>query len=528
MPSSTQIEYFYNSEVIILSDPVAQYQVRLNGDLTVDQHIVFNINGSTYSVDGPIANYDTVTGDGYTIFNNNNTLHINLKETESQKIFTDDGGTAFVALFEYGAVIDLAIGTYETFESKVTAEGDFVPTKLTLVDETNSSKLVLDAADTRLAIIEVGALWCPPTIGLAEDSENYTSSISKDFSAMTFLIAGYNQIYYADQTDASGFVAKYDLDFPVYSGNVLSVVFDGGYVPHFLIVDQITGEVLKTFTGVSAIDTGDITAPEAYSALAEIEAEGDTAGLTITGVGTSESLFGSARADTIRAGAGADYVDAGIGTDQVFGNEGEDVNIGGRGGDTLRGGLGADLFKGEQGDDRLKGGRGGDTLSGGLGEDVLKGQNGNDDLFGGRRKDVLSGGNGADYLDGGKGDDRLFGNDGDDLLFGDAGNDFSSGGNGDEDIYASLGDDTLQGGAGADFFVFDANFDRETILDFSIAEDILSFEIALAAGLTAKNIADLAQVVSDGVLLQLAEAGDIFLQGLTSTSGLEAAIETYS
>ena len=70
----------------------------------------------------------------------------------------------------------------------------------------------------------------------------------------------------------------------------------------------------------------------------------------------------------------------------------------------------------------------------------------------------LTGGNAADVLDGGNGNDTLSGGNGADVLLGGRGNDF------------------LTGGAGADTFVFNANFGRDVITDFTKGLDAIQFD----------------------------------------------------
>jgi len=62
-----------------------------------------------------------------------------------------------------------------------------------------------------------------------------------------------------------------------------------------------------------------------------------------------------------------------------------------------------------------------------------------------------------DVITGDAGNNRLVGNEGDDVLFGAGGIDYLLGG---------LGDDTLIGGDGADVFLFEGQFDNDTISDF--------------------------------------------------------------
>jgi len=97
-----------------------------------------------------------------------------------------------------------------------------------------------------------------------------------------------------------------------------------------------------------------------------------------------------------------------------------------------------------------------EDATGGNGHDTLIGNGANNILAGGNGNDTLSGLNGADYLTGGNGNDRFFG---------------------------SSGNDKLIGGAGADHFYFNtglnASTNRDTIMDYNLAQDSLHLENAI-------------------------------------------------
>jgi Ca2+-binding RTX toxin-like protein len=71
-----------------------------------------------------------------------------------------------------------------------------------------------------------------------------------------------------------------------------------------------------------------------------------------------------------------------------------------------------------------------------------------------------------DTLIGTDGNDRLKGHKGDDVLIGARGEDRLSGGKGDDYLSGNQGRDQLTGGKGADVFVFDGDFDQDTVRDF--------------------------------------------------------------
>ncbi len=106
-------------------------------------------------------------------------------------------------------------------------------------------------------------------------------------------------------------------------------------------------------------------------------------------------------------------------------------------------------FWGDENANSLTGARGDDLLVGRGGDDVLNGHEGDDILKGGKGDDVLRGGAGADTLKGGKGDDVLRG---------------------------GAGADTLKGGKGSDTFVFVRGEGLDSIKDFRLKDDWISFK----------------------------------------------------
>lgn len=256
-----------------------------------------------------------------------------------------------------------------------------------------------------------------------------------------------------------------------------------------------------------------------------------------------DRLFGQQGSDDIDGGLGSDYINGGGGNDILEGGAGRDRLIGGRGDDSLSGGsdndrllghTGNDTLRGGDGNDHMIGGAGFDRLFGGTGDDTLEGSAGRDQLLGGRGNDSLSGGLGTDRLFGGGGDDTLEGSAGRDRLLGGNGNDSLSGGAGSDRLFGNAGDDTLNGGkgkdvlhggAGSDTFIFNRGDGADNIDDFDVAEDVLLISASLADGLTATDIANLAVVTQEGVLLDFGNSDHILLEDLNSVSGLAATID---
>jgi Ca2+-binding RTX toxin-like protein len=128
------------------------------------------------------------------------------------------------------------------------------------------------------------------------------------------------------------------------------------------------------------------------------------------------------------------------------------------------------------------------TISGdvvlGFGGDSYKGTGRvSGSVFGQDGDDSLAGGGGGDQLSAGAGVDVVTGNGGNDVLIGAAGNDTIAGG---------LGNDVMQGGADVDRFIFNTGpntaSNRDTLTDFSHADDTLQFENAVFAKLGGAGI----------------------------------------
>ena len=224
---------------------------------------------------------------------------------------------------------------------------------------------------------------------------------------------------------------------------------------------------------------------------------------TAIGDGGDNTLFGGFADDTINGQGGNDVLRGGGGNDYITSGGGQDTGLGEAGNDTVIGADGADYLNGGADNDLIVGNDGNDTLLGDTGNDYLDGGIGNDLLMGGIGNDTVLGGDGADYVNGGEGDDHVFGGDGADILIGDTGNDYLNGENGDDIVFGGVGNDTvlgadgndylsagpgddnlvgglgndtlfagsgsdyLQGDAGNDIFVFDAQFETSSVIDFT-------------------------------------------------------------
>uniref|UniRef100_UPI00261EC2F3 calcium-binding protein n=1 Tax=uncultured Altererythrobacter sp. TaxID=500840 RepID=UPI00261EC2F3 len=243
---------------------------------------------------------------------------------------------------------------------------------------------------------------------------------------------------------------------------------------------------------------------------------GDAEGDTLSGF---ENVVGSGRSDDIIGSDSANNIAGGFGNDLIRGRGGADILDGGAGIDTLSyqgsaQGVSVRLQGyGEFSDIQYAfgGDAEGDVLSGfeniiGSGRsDDLIGSMGNNVIEGGFGNDVIRGRGGADILDGGAGIDTLsyqgsaqgvfvrlqgygelsdtqyaFGGDAEGDILSGFENVIGSGRN--DDLIGSLGDNIIEGGAGNDklrgrsgddTFVFKANSDNDTIVDWKLGDDII-------------------------------------------------------
>lgn len=96
---------------------------------------------------------------------------------------------------------------------------------------------------------------------------------------------------------------------------------------------------------------------------------------------------------------------------------------------------------------------------------------------------------GNDKIVGSSGDDQLAGFNGNDRIWGRGGDDRLKGGNGDDKIWGGVGNDRLKGEDGDDRFYFDTALDADTnvdtILDFTLADDLIVLDISIFTALGA-------------------------------------------
>jgi subtilisin-like proprotein convertase family protein len=146
----------------------------------------------------------------------------------------------------------------------------------------------------------------------------------------------------------------------------------------------------------------------------------------------------------------------------------------------------------------------------GDGDDVIDGNSLGNHIVGAR---------GVDNLHGKNGNDRLVGEDGNDTLFGDKNNDTLTGGDGNDRVNGGTGSDNLSGNGGNDTFIFQNNFDNDTVQGFQDDLDTLRFNSDFADGLTVSQfIATYATVVGGNTVFDFGGGDVLTVVGVTNTS----------
>jgi Ca2+-binding RTX toxin-like protein len=138
--------------------------------------------------------------------------------------------------------------------------------------------------------------------------------------------------------------------------------------------------------------------------------------------------------------------------------------------------------------------------------------------------DTLTGTNDSDIINGFAGDDVLAGLQGNDVLNGGAGNDNLSGGRGNDFLRGGAGNDTLTGGAGRDTFVLGAGLGADTIVDFTVGQDLILLGSGLNFGklsLSAGNNATLIRLASNNQLLAVLNGVELSAIGPKGFSSVE-------
>ncbi|KPA21438.1 Bifunctional hemolysin/adenylate cyclase precursor [Shimia sp. SK013] len=326
---------------------------------------------------------------------------------------------------------------------------------------------------------------------------------------------GYDQFWvtddhdYADITGGEGFVDWDIVGFGNWATNSgVNVTFSGDEAGSFAFQDTSTSGVFQEIEHIIGTDNGD-----------NIDASGNSRGLTLEGRGGDDSIIGGSGDDYISGGRGADTLTGGLGSDTLVGGDGNDLfvvhdsdettDVHGEGwwdiiqfqdegtgegavvtyeGDTYGtysiGGAAGNFSSIEQtettrnddivdasasnwtavtsmldGDDTFLGSGGDDRVWAGDGQDYVDAGAGDDEIYGESDDDTLLGGDGHDSIYGGEGADSIVAGQGNDLVDAGAGHDTVDGGSGQDLIYGGDGDDVLGGGSGDDTLIADAGND---------------------------------------------------------------------
>jgi Ca2+-binding RTX toxin-like protein len=325
-------------------------------------------------------------------------------------------------------------------------------------DSVASANVNLKIVDRGLASFAIGsASFTAAAQGDAAYATTYggVAITGADLSIVSTKTAGASSSSQMAETTSLSFAAvnlKFDLGFQVELERGGYHTLDGsrnvapeGNAAFFAIDAAAAGENSFVDVQADALVVEDKLSSVTVSATAAVSAE-----VAYT------QVIGSSWSDKISTGPGESLVLAGAGDDRVVAGAGDDWVFGGRGRDTVYAGAGSDSFFGEDGADRLYGEDGADWIFGGEDDDAISGGGGDDLLLGGGDDDMVSGGGGNDILCGGKGSDCLDGGTGDDT--------FRLG------AKSGDGNDVYHGGTGRDLFLLVAEFDRDVIQNFSVAQ----------------------------------------------------------
>lgn len=276
------------------------------------------------------------------------------------------------------------------------------------------------------------------------------------------------------------------------------------------------------YTGGQWYSTQDAQTVQILAGVVIENATGGSGSDRLTGNSVANTLLGNDGNDTLSGGAGNDTLNGGNGSDSMTGGAGSDIYYVNSTADKVieadassTGGvdcvysylanyvLGANVENGRlvlstaasltgnalnnliyagAGNNVLSGGTGTDTVSYAYASAAIKANlalvttqatlgSGSDtfssieNLYGSNYNDTLSGSSGAN------------------LLYGAAGNDVLSGASGNDTLRGGAGNDKLTGGAGVDIFRFDVALDaatnKDTVVDFSLADDVIQLENAV-------------------------------------------------
>jgi VCBS repeat-containing protein len=341
--------------------------------------------------------------------------------------------------------------------------------------------------------------------------DNDTSAPLSSSAALEVLIRGANDApilaqAIADQNGAENREFQFELPVGTFSdvdkGDRLSLsatLADGNLLPGWLVFDAATG----AFQGTPAAGNAGVFAVKVIATDTGGLSTADTFTVTIGGQGLN--LKGTDGFDRLSGSDYDDRIEGMGGWDWLLGKGGNDTLWGGAGNDLLEGGAGADRLFGEAGIDWLLGNEGNDLLDGGSNPDVMMGGSGDDTYVVDNRFDVLweNRNEGVDTVESsvsrilaanlenltltGAGAINGAGNELNNSLTGNAAANTLSGELGNDTLNGGSGNDILTGGAGQDIFQL-MDLSKDTITDFSVADDTIQLENSVFTQLTATGV----------------------------------------
>jgi Ca2+-binding RTX toxin-like protein len=376
---------------------------------------------SAFSVSFSTANGTAISGSDY--FSNAGTLQ-----------FLDGENTKTISVTLNG---DTAIEPNETFYVNLSGANNGA----IISDSQGSGTILNDDSDNH-----------PPVVA----AHNFNINSSQVIAATSFFSASdpdgdaITQYYFYDDNnlESSGYFTLNGIaqGRPFYTNDPSAISYVGGSITG----SESLGVQVQDSRGAwsfAAILTATTQAP-IYTLTEEKDVFTLPSAGTCLALGSDDTIYGTNAADWLYGGDGNDWLFGNGANDIVQGEGGNDVLQGGDGNDTMYAGAGFDYLYGDNGNDVLIGGPEVGVLQGGAGNDYMYlyyaggleyGGNGDDVLVGNLVTDVLIGEDGADVFYGyggndyfycGAGNDTMFGGDGVDVLIGEDGNDYFDGGPG--------------------------------------------------------------------------------------------------
>jgi serralysin len=354
------------------------------------------------------------------------------------------------------------------------------------------------------------------------DSKPSTGPMIYDIAAMQYLF-GANTSYNSGNTTYA------------YQGTSLAhAIWDGGGTDMVSAASYASSATIDLREGLENVTR--IGSDRLWMAFgANIEnAEGGSAGDSITGNGLANVLYGRGGVDTLIGGAANDTIYGGTGVadatdaaDSMLGGTGSDMLYGNGGADTMYGGLAvadptdiADTMYGGGGADLMYGNGGADSLSGG--GSAVDPNDAADTVYGGGGADTILGNGGSDFLFGGG--SAVDPNDAGDVIYGGRGNDSILGNGGADTVYGGEDNDTMHAGVGNDIYAFGSGSGADVVLLFEGAGAASGDMFSIAAHINNLAIDDATDMLSritysaGNALIDLGEGNSITVMSVADNS----------